>query len=225
MSMPAALPSISPNKWLTVPLPAEAMLILPGAALADVISSAMLLGAKCLLASTASPDEAAVPMLPPAPGRLSTMSCWPSVSDSFCATMRAIASLARPATWGTTRVTGLLGYLLSCARAGVVRAAAAARASRARAVLRWACMGCLLGVGSGGDSSQRCREAWHLALQAKKGRQKETSGGHQEGPVCGPDIAHPREPFGADVMNPGLLVRGVHLIVCRVLLSHQAPPA
>ena len=53
-------------------------------------------------------------MLPPAPALLSTRNCWPGLSVSLAATMRAIVSLAPPGACGTMIVTGLLGYL-SCA--------------------------------------------------------------------------------------------------------------
>jgi hypothetical protein len=55
----------------------------------------------------------AVPMLPPAPGRLSTRNCRFITTDSFCAITRAIASLAPPVACGTMKVTGRFGYLSS----------------------------------------------------------------------------------------------------------------
>src|SRR5437588_7358999 len=57
-------------------------------------------------------------MLPLAPGRFSTMKLWPSGSLSFCATMRAMMSVAPPGAYGTMILTGLAGYA-SCAAAGV----------------------------------------------------------------------------------------------------------
>ena len=51
MSMPAALPSISPMRWFRVPLPAEPIEILPGAALAAAISSVTFFGGNSLLAT------------------------------------------------------------------------------------------------------------------------------------------------------------------------------
>ncbi len=52
ISMPAALPSISPIRWFNVPLPAEPIEILPGAALAAAMSSLTFFGAKSLLATS-----------------------------------------------------------------------------------------------------------------------------------------------------------------------------
>src|SRR5688572_13588393 len=51
-----------------------------------------------------------VPILPPAPARLSTMNCCPSRSVSFCAVKRAIASDVLPLDPVTMR-TGREGYL------------------------------------------------------------------------------------------------------------------
>src|SRR2546428_5489236 len=42
------------------------------------------------------------PMLPPAPPRLSTRTCWPSCSESFCATGLATMSVGPPGGNGTT---------------------------------------------------------------------------------------------------------------------------
>ena len=47
--------------------------------------------------------------MPPAPGRLSTMTGWPKRSDSFCATARTVRSATPPAPKGTTMRRGLLG--------------------------------------------------------------------------------------------------------------------
>jgi hypothetical protein len=52
ISMPAVLPSISPIRWLSVPLPAEPIEILPGAAFAAAISSLTFFGLKSLLATS-----------------------------------------------------------------------------------------------------------------------------------------------------------------------------
>src|SRR5262245_37804544 len=49
------------------------------------------------------------PVLPPAPGMFSVTTCWPHVSDNFCATMRAITSVGPPAANGTIRRTGFAG--------------------------------------------------------------------------------------------------------------------
>ena len=50
-----------------------------------------------------------IPMLPPAPPRLSTITCWPSAVESLSATMRAIESTPPPGGYGTISVIGWLG--------------------------------------------------------------------------------------------------------------------
>src|SRR4029079_6166375 len=65
-------------------------------------------------------------MLPPAPERFSTTTCWPSSSDKAGAMMRAVVSVPPPGSKPTTVVTGFCGY---CACA----AAAKPKASTARA--------------------------------------------------------------------------------------------
>ena len=60
--------------------------------------------------SASARATAAMPMVPPAPGRFSTMKGWPSCSDSRCATVRAMMSVALPAVNGTTTVTRLVGH-------------------------------------------------------------------------------------------------------------------
>ena len=64
---------------------------------------------------------------PLAPARLSMMMVWPSKGPSFCAMVRAIASLPPPAAVGTTMVTVLVGKASAgtAARPVVVTAAAA----------------------------------------------------------------------------------------------------
>jgi hypothetical protein len=54
-------------------------------------------------------------MSPLPPVRLSTMNCWPIVSPSRCARLRAMMSVPPVAVNGTTMRTVLAGY--SCARA------------------------------------------------------------------------------------------------------------
>src|SRR3989344_4811528 len=49
------------------------------------------------------------PMLVEAPGRLSTMICWPSVWRMASATVRASTSVPPPAGYGTTQRRGLPG--------------------------------------------------------------------------------------------------------------------
>src|SRR5512143_2468623 len=69
-------------------------------------------------------------MLPPAPGRLSTMTCCPHASVSFCPTSRARMSVAPPGGNGTTIRIGLVGYAGACAPAGgTIADRAASRAS------------------------------------------------------------------------------------------------
>src|SRR5450756_2791227 len=51
-----------------------------------------------------------VPRLAPAPGRLSTTICWPKVSPSFWASMRATRSEDPPAGNGAIIRIGLIGY-------------------------------------------------------------------------------------------------------------------
>src|SRR5437879_7836556 len=50
-------------------------------------------------------------MLPPAPARFSTTTCWPMFSLIVLATMRATVSVPPPGSKPTTIVTGLLGKL------------------------------------------------------------------------------------------------------------------
>src|SRR2546422_10437593 len=50
-------------------------------------------------------------MLPPAPARFSTSTCWPRFSPSVLATIRATVSVPPPGSKPTTIVTGLLGKL------------------------------------------------------------------------------------------------------------------
>src|SRR3990167_6955799 len=79
------------------------------------------------------------PMLVEAPGRLSTMICWPSVWRMASATVRASTSVPPPAGYGTTQRRGWSGQAACWARAqgAAVVAPAAARADKR--VLR--CMG------------------------------------------------------------------------------------
>src|SRR5215831_17119945 len=50
-------------------------------------------------------------MMPPAPPRLSTMTCCLSCSESICASGRATMSVGPPGGKGTTSRTGLVGYV------------------------------------------------------------------------------------------------------------------
>ena len=58
----------------------------------------------------AAPSDGSAPIVPPAPPRLSTTIGWPRRSDSFCARLRAMKSVAPPAGNGTMRRIGLSGY-------------------------------------------------------------------------------------------------------------------
>src|SRR3954462_12432734 len=49
-------------------------------------------------------------MMPPAPGRLSTINCWLNACESFCATMRPTMSVPPPGAIGITMRTGFAGY-------------------------------------------------------------------------------------------------------------------
>src|SRR5882672_114728 len=51
-----------------------------------------------------------MPMLPPAPPRFSTTTCWPRPSDIFWASGRPMVSLPPPGGYGSTRRIGLTGY-------------------------------------------------------------------------------------------------------------------
>src|ERR1044072_3983484 len=66
----------------------------------------------------------------PAPGLFSTITVWPSVTDSLVAIMRAITSGLAPADCETMKVTGRCGQL--CAPAGCTRQAAMNKAARVR---------------------------------------------------------------------------------------------
>src|ERR1019366_10188413 len=51
-----------------------------------------------------------VAMVPPAPARLSTTSCWPQISLSLAATIRAVTSTPPPGAKPTSNRPGLFGY-------------------------------------------------------------------------------------------------------------------
>src|SRR3982750_2887418 len=65
-------------------------------------------------------------MLPPAPARFSTTTCWPRSSESAGAMMRAVVSVPPPGSKPTTVVTGLFGYWACAERAATPSAMAAA---------------------------------------------------------------------------------------------------
>src|SRR5262245_21008902 len=58
---------------------------------------------------------ASAPILPLAPARLSTTTCWPSRPESLCAMMRATMSVLLPAGNGTIRRIGRSGQAAVCA--------------------------------------------------------------------------------------------------------------
>src|SRR6266849_10708499 len=58
-----------------------------------------------------------IPIIWPAPGRLSTTNCCASDSESFCASARAMMSVPPPAAEGTMKRTGFDGYAAVCAGA------------------------------------------------------------------------------------------------------------
>src|SRR5574337_1286275 len=68
-------------------------------------------------------EAASTPSEPPAPGRLSTSTGWPSLVPRILASTRAVLSVMPPGVKGTTKVMGLVGQLSP--------AACAAPASRA----------------------------------------------------------------------------------------------
>src|SRR5436309_8547301 len=69
-------------------------------------------------------NTASAPMLPAAPGRLSTITGWPHFSLNFSATMRGIRSALPPAGNGTTMRTGFPGHSCACTAVASITAAA-----------------------------------------------------------------------------------------------------
>src|SRR4051794_32345066 len=55
-------------------------------------------------------------MTPPAPARLSTITCWPSASCSLPAIALPTKSVGPPGVYGITRRSGLAGYCAGAAR-------------------------------------------------------------------------------------------------------------
>ena len=66
---------------------------------------------------------AVAPKVPPAPGRLSTMTDTPKDREALSANARMTASLLPPGGQGAIKVIGLLGNL-SCAHAELIHAGA-----------------------------------------------------------------------------------------------------
>jgi len=75
-------------------------------------------------------------MLPAAPGRLSTITCWPNSSESFWAIGRAVVSVPPPTAKPTIMRTGLVGYSWAAAGAAAASSAVAmaARANTANVI-------------------------------------------------------------------------------------------
>src|SRR5688500_8125645 len=88
------------------------------------------------------------PILPPAPGRLSTTACWPHASVSFWPTMRESRSAAPPGGKGTMIRMGRTGY--ACPELVEVDCAAAQNAQplsrSAQKVLAGVCMAIVLAI-------------------------------------------------------------------------------
>ena len=76
------------------------------------------------------------PIVPAAPGRLSTMTCCPQRSVSFAATARAVMSVPPPGTKGPMRRTGFVGYLSTSADAAYAMGTLAHTVSASTAFLR-----------------------------------------------------------------------------------------
>src|SRR5712671_3664325 len=76
---------------------------------------------------------ASLPIVPPAPPRLSTRICWPRAVDHDWATRRAVASTDSPAGKGTTSRIGFAGY---CAKAPVPKASSSAKQKTSPPFLR-----------------------------------------------------------------------------------------
>src|SRR5262245_18668998 len=73
-----------------------------------------------------------MPMLPAAPPRLSTITCWPSECEMAIERMRAMMSVGPPGANGTTRVMGRSGYAASAGATRHVKMPAQAAAKTLR---------------------------------------------------------------------------------------------
>src|SRR5258706_15284183 len=67
-----------------------------------------------------------MPILPPAPERLSTTTDWPKLALNFCAMMRPIVSIPPPGANGTINRIGRVGYCSRDVDACAIISAAAA---------------------------------------------------------------------------------------------------
>src|SRR6266850_343854 len=107
-------------------------------------------------------------MLPPAPARFSTTTCWPSSSPSAGATMRAVVSVPPPGSNPTTVVIGFAGYWASAAALAVILAI------EAFLYPRLARRGIVIGGGDLANDAFRCAQGErgvggdHLAILARR---------------------------------------------------------
>src|SRR5437870_5270213 len=105
-----------------------------------------------------------MPMVPPAPGRFSTTSGWPSAAASLSATGRAMVSVADPGVKGTMMRIGLAGK-------GCADAAQAAKRARLAARLGVEVGAqCRLRIGRRAELAQRVRD------QAAEGGERDARG-------------------------------------------------
>src|SRR6185436_9962765 len=79
---------------------------------------------------------ASTPMLPPAPGLLSTTTVHLFISVSFCATTRDMMSVPPAGGNGTISLIGLLGYSCATAAADSRKRATGSR-RRSMGILKW----------------------------------------------------------------------------------------
>src|SRR4051812_44852719 len=106
-------------------------------------------------------------MVAPAPGRLSMMTCWPSVVDRCCATSRPMTSTGPPAGNGTSSLIGRDGYR-SCARSW----ACAGRPAKRHAAMAASATARRMGVNSprlGLTAGGRLQNGDHVLVAARAG--------------------------------------------------------
>jgi hypothetical protein len=83
-----------------------------------LITSAPALTMPTVVPSGADFATMSVPSTPPWPGRLSTTTVWPVISDMRCPTTRAMMSLGPPGGNGTISRIGFLGRSSAAAKVG-----------------------------------------------------------------------------------------------------------
>ena len=108
-----------------------------------------------------------VAIVPAAPGRFSTITCWPRCLARGTANARATASVAAPGGKGTSRVTGLLGKVAAgcaCEAIGSPEPAAASASSEA-IIARRAAAGSA-GVVTEGVANRVMRECSRVAARS-----------------------------------------------------------